>query len=98
MRIWQSWWRALVFSSQYSPPRFIELIMLTVATVLIMAWEINQQWPYLVLGLSYMVGAAGSILVREALTPSHHPRVSQVMAVLMLIVSFYCFADLTQHL
>lgn len=97
MRIWNFWWRTFLFASQYNPPRFIEVVMLTLAMALIGIWGFKEDWPYLVLALSYTIGAAVSILVREAITPSPQPRVAQAIAVLMLIISFYGFADLYRY-
>ena len=45
-----------------------------------------------------MVGAAVSMLVREALVPSPQPRITQIMAVMLLIFSLYGFADLARYL
>jgi hypothetical protein len=50
--------------------------------------------PYLVLGLSLVVGASISILVREAIAPSPQRRVTQFTALLLLFISIYGFADL----
>jgi hypothetical protein len=72
MRTWRFWLHTLILSSQYNPPRFIELVMLLLAMTLLGIWQIVPNWPYLVLSLSYVVGASISILVREAiaLTPA----------------------------
>lgn len=94
MRLWQSWWQTLMLSSQYNPPRFIELVMLNLAMAVLLIWGITGAWPYLVLSLSYGVGAASSILVREAIAPSPHPHAAQVSAVVLLIISCCGFADL----
>jgi len=99
MRIWQFWWRTIIFSRQYNPAGLIELIMLMFASGLIIVFGVIQpDWPYLALGLSYMVGAAVSMLVREALVPSPQPRITQIMAVMLLIFSLYGFADLARYL
>lgn len=98
MRIWQFWWRSLVISTQYNPPQFIELIMFFLAMALLLAWIITDIWAYLALGLSYIVGFAISILVRESLVPSTQIRLTQVNAVLLLIVSFYAFVELFRYL
>jgi hypothetical protein len=98
MRLWQFWWRSLVNFSQFNPPRFIELVMLFLAMALLVVWGNTEKWPYLVLGLSYVVGASTSILVREALIPSTQPRLTQVTAVLLLLFSLYGFADLAHYL
>lgn len=92
MRPWHFWWRTLIFSTQYNPPQFIELVMLLLAMVLLTIWGITQAWQCLVLGLSYLIGVSMSILVREALIPSQQMRINQVMAVLLLAMSVYAFA------
>jgi len=98
MRIWQFWWRSLVVSTQYNPPQFIELVMFFLAMILLLAWVITDVWAYLALGLSYIVGFSISILVRESLVPSTQIRLTQVNAVLLLIVSFYAFVELFRYL
>lgn len=98
MRNWRFWLNTLVLSSQYNPPRFVELLMLLLAIALLMIWSFQPYWPYLALALSYVVGSSISILVREAIAPSHQPRVTQVTAVLLLIISIYGFTDLIHYL
>ncbi len=94
MRTWRFWLHTLILSSQYNPPRFIELVMLLLAMTLLGIWQIVPNWPYLVLSLSYVVGASISILVREAIAPSPQPRATQITAMLLLIISIYGFAQL----
>jgi len=94
MRIWQFWWQTLILSTQHNPPRFVELVMLTLAMILLLLWSLTSNWPYLVLSLSYVIGSSIAILVREALSPSPHIQPTQVTAVLLLIISFYSFAEL----
>lgn len=72
--------------------------MLLLAIALLGIWQISPQWQYLTLALSYIVGASISILVREAIAPSHQPHATQVTALLLLIVSIYGFADLIRYL
>ncbi len=98
MTMWRFWLNTLVLSSQYNPPRFVELLMLLLAILLLGIWQITPYWPYLALSLSYVVGASLSILVREAITPSPQPRATQVTALLLLIVSIYGFADLIRYM
>ena len=98
MTIWRFWFHTLVLSSQYNPPRFVELLMLLLAITLLGIWQIQPNWPYLMLSLSYVIGASISILVREAIAPSPQPRATQVTALLLLIVSIYGFADLVHYL
>lgn len=90
MENWYFWWNSVTL---YDPLRFVELLMLLLAILLLGIWSIIPTWPYLVLSLSYVVGASVSILVREAIAPSHQAPATQVTAVLMLIVSIYGFAD-----
>ena len=94
MRICRFWLHTLILSSQYNPPRFVELLMLLLSMTLLGIWQILPDWPYLVLSLSYVIGASISILVREAIAPSPQPRATQITAVLLLIVSIYGFAQL----
>ncbi len=98
MTMWRFWLNTLVLSSQYNPPRFVELLMLLLAILLLGIWQITPYWPYLALSLSYVVGASLSILVREAIAPSPQPRATQVTALLLLIVSIYGFADLIRYM
>ncbi len=94
MRICRFWLYTLILSSQHNPPRFVELLMLLLSMTLLGIWQIVPDWPYLVLSLSYVIGASISILVREAIAPSPQPRATQITAVLLLIVSIYGFAQL----
>ena len=70
--------------------------MLSLAMIMLLVAGGTDKWPYLVLGLSYVVGASISILVREAFLPSHQQRLTQVTAVLLLIISLYGFVDLAR--
>jgi hypothetical protein len=94
MRLWQIWSENLSLATQYNPPRFIELVMLTLAIILLGIWSVTEQWPYLVLCLSYVIGSSVSILVRESLNRSSQFHLTQITAVLLLIMSFYGFATL----
>lgn len=98
MRHWYFCWRTLVLMSQQNPPQFVETLMLMLAIVLLVVWMFRPDWPYLLLGLSYIVGASASILVRETLLPSPQPRATRVAALLLLAISLYGFADLVLSL
>ncbi|QSJ14361.1 hypothetical protein JYQ62_20810 [Nostoc sp. UHCC 0702] len=99
MRYWNFWLNSFVLASQYNPPRFVELLMLMLAIAMLTIATISPgDRPYLVLGLSLVVGASISILVREAIAPSPQTRVTQLTALLLLFISFYGFADLLQTL
>ncbi len=100
MRFWQFWLNAVILSSQHNPPRFVELLMLSLAIVML---AISTFFPgeeaFLILGLSFVVGASLSILVREVMSPSSsRTLITQITAVLLLFVSIYGFVDLIQHL
>ncbi|WRH69009.1 MAG: hypothetical protein RSE13_08885 [Planktothrix sp. GU0601_MAG3] len=93
MRRWNFWWQTLVLSAQYNPPQFIELLMLILGFFLLLIWIGNQQWPYLVLSMSYVAGSSTSILIREAMIPSPRPALTQKLAILLLILSLYTLLD-----
>lgn len=97
MATWRFWLNTLVLSSQHNPPRFVELLTLWIALGLLGIWSIVPHWSYLVLSLSFVIGASISILIREAIAPSHYLRATQVTAVLMLIISIYGLADLIRY-
>ncbi|MEH2144691.1 hypothetical protein [Nostoc sp.] len=95
MRFWSFWFNSFVLSSQYNPPRFVELLMLLLAiAMLAIASILPADRPYLILGLSLVVGASISILVREAIAPSPQTRITQLTASLLLIISLYQFGEL----
>ncbi|MEH2404634.1 hypothetical protein [Nostoc sp.] len=94
MRFWSFWFNSFVLSSQYNPPRFVELLMLLLAIAMLAIATILPDRPYLILGLSLVVGASISILVREAIAPSPQMRITQLTASLLLIISLYQFGEL----
>ncbi|MBD2483901.1 hypothetical protein [Planktothrix sp. FACHB-1365] len=94
MRSWRFWWQTFVFSTQYNPPQFVEVLMLLLGIFLLFLWSLTAQWPYLVLSLSYVAGSSTSMLIREALTPSPHLQLTQGLAIVLLILSAYTLIDL----
>ncbi|MBD2778265.1 hypothetical protein [Iningainema tapete] len=97
MRFWRFWLHTVVLSSQYNPPRFVELLMLMLAITMLAistVFSTEKSYIYVVLGLSFVIGASMSILVREAIAPSPQTRITQFTALLLLIISIYGFADL----
>ncbi|MBD2419283.1 hypothetical protein H6G54_16560 [Anabaena cylindrica FACHB-243] len=95
----------VILSSQYNPPRFIELLMLSLAIAMLGITTIVPDLAYLVLGLSFVVGASISILVREWIStiahanpPSPQRFITQLTALLLLGISIYGFADLIRTL
>ncbi len=105
MRTWNFWLNSLILSSQYHPPRFVELLMLTLAIAMLTISIIVPDRPYIILGLSFVIGASTSILVREAMSPHGHShtflnqkRITQLTALLLLGISIYGFADLIHTL
>lgn len=98
MRLWNFWWRSLVFSTQYNPPEFVELMMTSLTMALLVSWEFTHAWAYLVLSSSLSLGAAVSMWVREIIIPSPHPRVVKILAVLLLVYSFHAFAEVADYL
>jgi hypothetical protein len=94
MRLWRFWWQTLVLSTQYNPPQFVEVLMLMLAIILLGFWSLTGDLPYLVLCLSYVVGSSTSMLVRVAITPQTRFHVTQVIAVLLILISLYTVIDL----
>ncbi|WP_445251656.1 hypothetical protein [Microcoleus sp. LAD1_D1] len=84
----------LILSTQHNPPRFVELVMLTLAMILLGLWSVTLQWQYLTLSLSYIIGSSFSILVRESIGPQPQFQLTHLTALLLLIISFYSFAEL----
>jgi hypothetical protein len=93
MRFWRFWWNSLILSSEYNPPTFIEGLMLFLAMIVLAIWGITHQLPYMVLCLSYAIGASISILVREVIAPSPQTRLTRITALLLLTISLYGLAD-----
>lgn len=93
MIIRQIWSQTLTLVSQQNPSKFIELLMLSLAFVLAGIWFFHQnQWPYLVLCASYIVGVAASIWVEESLVPSTRARQTSATFALFLAVLFAIFS------
>jgi hypothetical protein len=68
--------------------------MLTVAIAMLGIATFVSDIPYLVLGLSMVIGASISILVREAIAPSYQSRMTKITAWALLFISLYGFIDL----
>lgn len=94
MRLWNFWLNSFILASQYNPPKFVELLMLTLAVAMLLIATILPDKPYLVLGLSLVLGASISILVREAIAPSPQRKITQFTALLLLLITIYGFVDL----
>ncbi|HEY9811501.1 MAG TPA: hypothetical protein V6D13_19410 [Halomicronema sp.] len=67
--------------------------MLSLAFILAGIWFFHQnQWPYLVLCASYIVGVAASIWVEESLVPTTRARQISANLALILAVLFAIFS------
>lgn len=88
-------WQNLILFAQEYPPRFIEVLMLFLAMVLLLIWGLTGAGAYLVLSLSYSIGSSLSILVREAVYPSPNPCLNQITAAILLLTSIYGFSDVS---
>ncbi|MGB6169938.1 MAG: hypothetical protein WBF52_20315, partial [Geitlerinemataceae cyanobacterium] len=73
----------------HNPPQFIEIIMLALASMLMLAWILTQQWPYLILGVGYTLGSAASIWVRELIAPHPQRRIFHASIVLVLTLILF---------
>lgn len=86
MRHLRSWWYAFAALSRSNPPQLVEAIMLSLALIVFVFWWILQDWQYLVLYLSYILGAIASILVREIIRPSAETTRIRAMAIISLLL------------
>lgn len=85
MRLWQYWWRTFIFSIQNNPPEFVEYLMMSFAMGLAIKCFFTAEWPYIVLSLSFAIGAAISMWVREWLIPSPRKPVVTASASLLFL-------------
>jgi hypothetical protein len=97
--IWQRCWQWLLLGSRQDPLRFVEMIMLLLALLIIslMIVGVCQAWPFWVLSLSYALGAACAALVRESLFPSPLAVWVRVSAIILLATSGYGFWELSHY-
>lgn len=93
MRLWQS----LLGYAQGDPFSFIEALMLSLALGLLLIWGFTTQWPYLVLALSYGIGAASSILSRIHTLTYRRRHLSQITATTIIILSCVALVDLVAY-
>lgn len=85
MRSLRFWWDEVTFASEYSPPQMIEGVMLLLSAAMLLVWWIWQDWQYLLLNLSYVVGAIASMLARQVVAPSAQTRkILQVAGTLLV--------------
>ena len=98
MQTLRYWFSTFVLISQHNPHEFIENVMLAIAMIMIIASMIfPAQKPYIALGLSFAIGSAMSILVRQATTPSLRASVLKIGAILILIISLYDFINVINN-
>ena len=86
MRHLRSWWSGILYSSWTTPPRLVEATMLLFALIVLGLWWLRQDWQYLILTLSYILGAIASILARETVAPSMHAPKVRLAALFSLVV------------
>lgn len=60
-------------------------LAIALLSFLLFAWRSTEHWPYLVLSLSYGIGASVSILVRE--TSSGHRLLTPTIATMLVSLS-----------
>ncbi|MEY3870058.1 MAG: hypothetical protein RLZZ338_3949 [Cyanobacteriota bacterium] len=85
-------WQNIILLIQSEPPRLIELVMLSLAIILGICWLTNYHWPYLVLSVSYAVGSATSLWIRELILPSSQVRFLIATGVLLLSVGLLVYS------
>lgn len=90
MAPFHSWLRGVAIASRQDPPRFIELMMLCLAIFSLVAWSFWESSYFLVVCVSYILGASASILVREMIAPSPNTRLVRCIVVLSALVALFC--------
>lgn len=90
LRQFQSCLRALAIASQQDPPRFVELIMLSLSLLALLAWSFWEDHTFLILSVSYILGSSTSILVREAIAPSPNTTLVRGIVVLSALIALFC--------
>jgi hypothetical protein len=91
MRYWQMTWGRLLNYSQVNPFGFVEVLMLSLAIVLLLVWGMMAQLPYLILSLSYGIGASLSVLIRSAYFTPPQRRLNRITATGIIMLSFWGF-------
>lgn len=79
-RSWQFW----LDTCTTHPLAVLESFLLLLSIVLLLVSSYCPQWPYLVLALSYLMGAAALILVRETQDPSPQHRYNRLLSYVAL--------------
>jgi len=98
MGLWYFWIDFIIVSYQHNPPRFIEFFMLTLSIIMLVIASVVPEKPYLILGLSFLLGSSVSTLVREAITPSQERLFTQITALLLFSISIYGFVSFLEML
>ena len=98
---WKSWFNSLYLLSQYNPPKFVELLMTSLAFIMFAIWLFQQnQLPYLILGLAFVISVSLSTLVRQLttpITPEYRPsRLGYLLAIASLVASVFAFISVLQ--
>ncbi|MGD1871874.1 MAG: hypothetical protein ACFB02_02360 [Mastigocoleus sp.] len=91
----------LYLLSQYNPPKFVELLMMSLAFIMFAIWTVQRtQLPYVILGLAFVISASSSILVRQLTTPKtpiYRPsRLGYFLAIALLIASIFGLIHILQ--
>jgi hypothetical protein len=80
---------------EVDPPLFIEWVMILLSMIMALLWLFNlNQWPYLVLCASFVLGNATSIWVRTFISVPIPGRLKQATIVLLLSLTFSGFSFL----
>ncbi|WP_448562763.1 hypothetical protein [Trichothermofontia sp.] len=90
MQQFHLWLRGIAIASRQDPPRFIELMMLSLAMVSLIAWSAWESGYFLVLCVSYIVGSSTSILVRETIAPSPNSALVRCIVGVSALIALLC--------
>ncbi len=90
LRQFQSCLRAVAIASRQDPPRFVELIMLSLSLLALLAWSVWENHTFLILCVSYILGSSTSILVRETIAPSPNAALVRGIVILSALIALFC--------
>lgn len=93
-------WRIIAMAFQDDPIYLVVVVMLSGAIGLIvpiwLGWLV--QWPYLLLSVSLLLGAAALCLVRETIVPSLKTRQARLLAMVTWAAGLAMWVDVVREL
>ncbi len=96
MRFLQILWLGWIWAWRYNPAELMEQLMVLCAITTAIIWGFNDRWPFLILSSSFALGAAASMLMREAINPSGQAKLVRLLGLILTLYSIHGFVELVQ--